>query len=144
VRRIALAILLLLVAARAARAEQVVLSTAELKKERAHRRSVRNVGYVLIGGAVALGAGAGMSRALGARAGDSIAFGGFETAADIEARAAEARRYDQASRWLAGAGAVLAGTGLVLVLTHPNPRAPRIEAAPVAGGAVVGVSGVLP
>ncbi|HEU5059682.1 MAG TPA: hypothetical protein VFU21_24290 [Kofleriaceae bacterium] len=137
------ALLILLVAARAAAAEPAPAGHA-LKKERAHRRSVRSAGYLLVGGGVALGAASGAALALGKRAGDSIHFGGFDTAADIEARAAEARRYNLAAWCLAGAGAALAVTGFALVFTHPHPRAPRIQAAPVEGGAMLGVSGVLP
>ena len=142
--RIALAVLVLLTAAgRSAAADPGTLS-AELKKERAHRRSVRSAGYLLVGGGVALGAASGAALALSKRAGDSIHFGGFDTAEDIEKRAAEARRYNTAAWCLAGAGAAVAATGFVLVFTHPDPRRPRIEATPVEGGAIVGVAGVLP
>lgn len=143
--RIALVVAVLLVAARAAAADPLALSSrSELKKERAHRRAVRNAGYMLVGGGVALGAASGLALEMGKRAGDSIQFGGFDTAEDIEARAEQARRYKVASWCLAGAGAAMALTGLTLALTHPDPRLPRIEASPVAGGAIVGVSGVLP
>jgi ABC-type sugar transport system substrate-binding protein len=145
VKRLVVAVLLLLVTARAAAADPLSLAARnELKRERAHRRAVRNAGYMLVGGGVALGAASGLALEMGKRAGDSIQFGGFDTAADIEARAEQARRYKVASWCLAGAGAAMALTGLTLALTHPDPRSPRIEASPVAGGAIVGVSGVLP
>lgn len=115
-----------------------------LARQRAHRRSVRNAGYLLIGGAVALGAGSLVAAELGMRANDSIQFGGFATAQEIEDRADQGRRYNLAAWGLAGGGAALAATGLLLIVTHPDPRTPRVEAAPVAGGAVVGVSLVLP
>ena len=145
--RIALVVAVLLVTARAAAAEPVSprdSATSELRKERAHQRAVRNAGYMLVGGGVALGAASGLALEMGKRAGDSIKLGGFDTAEDIEARAEQARRYKVASWCLAGAGAAMALTGLTLALTHPDPRSPRIEAAPVQGGAIVGVSGVLP
>jgi hypothetical protein len=113
-------------------------------RERAHRRSVRNAGYLLIGGAVALGGASLVAAELGMRANDSIQFGGFATAQEIEARAEQGKTYNLAAWCLAGGGAALAATGILLIVTHPDPRAPRIEAAPVAGGAVIGVSGVLP
>lgn len=146
VSRIALVVAVLLVAARAAGAEPASLSASQrdLRKERAHRRAVRNAGYLLVGGGVALGAASGLALEMGKRAGDSIQFGGFDTAEDIEARAEQARRYKVASWCLAGGGAAMVLTGLTLALTHPDPRSPRIEASPVAGGAIVGVSGVLP
>jgi ABC-type sugar transport system substrate-binding protein len=137
----------LLVAARTAAADPTI--SAETPREafarkRAHQRSVRNAGYILVGGGVALGAASGLALEMGKRAGDSIKFGGFDTAEDIEARAEQARRYKVASWCLAGTGAAMALTGLTLALTHPDPRSPRIEASPVEGGAIVGVSGVLP
>ena len=138
-RRILLVLAVLLVAARAASADPT-----SLRKERAHRRSVRSAGHLLMGGGVALGALAGAAYAMGQRAGDAIQVGGFDTSADIEAKADEARRYQRAALYLAGAGAAAALTGFALVVTHPDPRAPRIEAAPVPGGAIVGISGVLP
>jgi ABC-type sugar transport system substrate-binding protein len=145
VKRLAVAVLFLLVAARAAAADPLSLSSrSDLKKERAHRRAVRNAGYMLMGGGVALGAASGLALEMGKRAGDSIQFGGFDTAEDIEARAEQARRYKVASWCLAGTGAAMVLTGVTLALTHPDPRSPRIEASPVAGGAIVGVSGVLP
>jgi hypothetical protein len=143
VSRIAIAFLFLVMAGRSAAADPLTPSV-ELKKERAHRRSVRSAGYLLVGGGVALAAASGAALELGKRAGDSIHFGGFETAEDIEQRAAQARRYNTAAWCLAGAGAAMAATGFVLVFTHPDPRRPRIEAAPVVGGAIVGISGVLP
>lgn len=145
VRRLAVAVLFLLVAARAAAADPLSVSArSDLKRERAHRRAVRNAGYMLVGGGVALGAASGLALEMGKRAGDSIQFGGFDTAEDIEARAEQARRYKVASWCLAGTGAAMALTGLTLAWTHPDLRSPRIEASPVEGGAIVGVSGVLP
>jgi hypothetical protein len=138
VRRLVVCLLFLVCAARAAHAD------SPLAEKRAHRRSVRNAGYLLIGGAVALGAGSLVAVELGMRANDSIHFGGFATAQEIEDRADQGRRYNLAAWGLAGGGAALAATGILLIATHPDPHAPRIEAAPVAGGAVIGVSGVLP
>lgn len=117
---------------------------ADPDKERAHRRSVRNAGYVMIGGAIAFGGASLLAAELGLRANDSIHFGGFASAREIEERAEQGRRYNLAAWCLAGASAALASTGFVLVLTHPDRRTPRIEATPVEGGAIVGVSGVLP
>jgi hypothetical protein len=131
-------LLFLVLASRAAHADP------GLARERAHRRSVRNAGYLLIGGAVALGGGSLLAAELGMRANDSIQFGGFATAQEIEDRAAQGRTYNLAATCLAGGAAALAVSGLLLVVTHPDPRAPRVEAAPVAGGAVVGISMVLP
>ncbi len=121
-----------------------VAPRAHADPERAHRRSVRNAGYVLLGGAVALGAGSLLAAELGIRTNDSIHFGGFATAEEIEARAEQGRKYNLAAVSMAGGSAALAATGLVLVLTHGDPKTPRVEAAPVAGGAVIGISGVLP
>lgn len=137
----------LLLAARTAAADPILSAEAPREafaRKRAHQRKVRNAGYLLVGGGVALGAASGAALAMGKRAGDSIRFGGFDTAEDIEARAEQARRYKIASWCLAGTGAAMAVTGLALALTHPDPRSPRLEASPVEGGAIVGVSGVLP
>jgi hypothetical protein len=138
VRRLLVCVSLLLCAARAAHADPA------LAKQRAHRRAVRSAGYLLVGGGVALGAGTLVMAELGKRANDSIQFGGYATAQEIEDRAAQGRKYNLAAWCLAGGGGALFATGLLLVVTHPDPHAPRIEAAPVAGGAVVGISGVLP
>jgi len=138
VRRLLVCVLFLLCAARAAHADPA------LAKKRAHQRAVRSAGYLLIGGGVALGAGSLVAAELGLRANDSIQFGGFATAQEIEDRAEQGRRYNLAAWCLAGGGGALLATGLLLVVTHPDPHAPHIEAAPVAGGAVVGISGVLP
>ncbi len=131
-------VLFLLCAARAAHADPAIA------RQRAHRRAVRSAGYLLVGGGVALGAGSLVMAELGLRANDSIQFGGFATAQEIADRAEQGRRYNLAAWCMAGGGAALATTGLLLVFTHPDPHTPRIEAAPVAGGAVVGISGVLP
>jgi hypothetical protein len=122
----------------------VVVDSSSLEGERSRRRSFRNAGYLMMGGAVAAGTVAGLAVALGTTNNDEIRVGGFATAQDIEARAERGRRYNLLAWCMAGAGVALGGTGFALILANPDPRARRLVATPVEGGAVVSFSGVLP